>query len=204
MHKVFISYHHENDQDRKEELVKIGEDNKIFINESVDTGDISDELSDEDIREKIRDECLRESTVTIVLVGEETKNRKHVDWEIYSSMFDGKINKKSGILVVNLPSVDSGQKRCHTAHSGEEEKVYPEIDNWTSVSSWSRAEYERRFPHMPDRIIDNLLKSEARLSVTYWDKILEPKSLRILVEATFQDRDRCEYDLSRPMKRKNS
>ena len=202
MHKVFISYHHENDQDRKEELVKIGEDNKIFINESVDTGDISDELSDEDIREKIRDECLRESTVTIVLVGEETKNRKHVDWEIYSSMFDGKINKKSGIFVVNLPSIPQEERVVIVSHDDEKETLYPEADDWTSVSS--RAEYERLCPHMPDRIIDNLLKSEARVSVTYWDKILEPKSLKFLVEATFQDRDSCEYDLSRPMKRKNS
>ena len=202
MHKVFISYHHENDQDRKEELVKIGEDNKIFINESVDTGDISDKLSDEAIREEIRDNYLRDSTVTIVLVGEETKNRKHVDWEIYSSMIDGKINKKSGIFVVNLPSLPQEEWLVKVSHDDEKETLYPEIDNWTSVNS--RSVYERRYPHMPDRIIDNLLKSEARVSVTYWDKILEPKNLRFLVEATFQDRDSCEYDLSRPMKRKNS
>ena len=202
MHKVFISYHHKNDQRYKDLLVKIGEDEEIFIDESVDTGDISDELSDEAIREKIRDDYLRDSTVTIVLVGEETKNRKHVDWEIYSSMFDGKINKKSGILVAYLPSVDSGQKHCYTAHYGEQENVYPDIGNWETVES--RAEYERRYPHMPDRIIDNLLEPKARVSVTYWNKIIEPKNLRFLVEATFQDRDSCEYDLSRPMKRRNS
>ena len=85
----------------------------IFIDQSVDTGDISDELCDEAIREKIRDDYLRDSTVTIVLVGLETKRRKHVDWEIYSSMIDGKKNKKSGILAVNLPSTNPGQLSIH-------------------------------------------------------------------------------------------
>ena len=106
MHRVFISYHHDNDQWYKEELVRFGKENDIFEDWSVDTGDISDDLTDEQIRVKIRDEYLKESSVTIVLVGTETKRRKHVDWEIYSSMFDGKINKKSGIIVINLPSVN--------------------------------------------------------------------------------------------------
>ena len=103
MHKVFISYHHDNDQHHKDSLVTFGEQNQIFIDRSVDTDDISDGLSDESIRELIRDEYLRDSTVTIVLVGTETRHRKHVDWEIYSSMYDGRINKKSGILAIELP-----------------------------------------------------------------------------------------------------
>ncbi len=109
MHKVFISYHHANDQYYKEKLLRLNDNykafygNPIFIDKSVDTGEISEDLSDETIREKIRDEYLQDSTVTILLVGTETKNRKHIDWELYSSMYNGKVNKQSGILVVNLP-----------------------------------------------------------------------------------------------------
>ena len=69
MHRVFISYHHANDQKYKDGLVKWAKENNIFIDYSVDTGDISDDLTDEQIREKIRDEYLRDSTVTILLVG---------------------------------------------------------------------------------------------------------------------------------------
>ena len=79
MHKVFISYHHSNDQWYKNELVKLGE--RVFVDRSVDTGDIPDEWTDEQIRQEIRDSYLRDSTVTIVLVGTETKQRKHIDWE---------------------------------------------------------------------------------------------------------------------------
>ena len=105
MHNVFVSYHHKNDQAYKEALITWAEKNKVFIDYSVALGDIPEDWDDQKVRETIRDEYLRESTVTIVLVGTETKYRKHVDWEIYSSMHDSKKNKKSGIIVILLPSV---------------------------------------------------------------------------------------------------
>lgn len=118
-HKVFISYHHDNDQWAKEKLLELNREYDIFIDGSVDTGDISDGLSDEEIRKKIRDKYLRDTTVTILLVGTETKNRKHIDWELYSSMYDGKKNKKSGILIIQLPSTNP---QYITAAHGDEEK----------------------------------------------------------------------------------
>lgn len=202
MHKVFISYHHYNDQRYKEYLVKMARQHMIFIDKSVDTGDIDDSLPDDRIREIIRDEYLRDSTVTIVLVGQETKRRKHVDWEIYSSMYDGSVNKKSGVLVINLP----GTSDLGVAPRREEKSiVYPDIDiaHWTSVTS--RAEYERRYPHMPARLVDNLLKRDATISVVPWTRIDgSPEKLDWLVGAAFRDRARCRYDLSRPMRRVNS
>lgn len=194
--KVFISYHHQNDQAYKESLLEFNRTHGIFIDASVDTGDIDDSLSNQAIREKIRDEYLANSTVTILLVGTETKFRKHVDWELYSSMFDGRVNKRSGILVINLPSTN-----CTTftaAHLNEKEIVHPECQSWTSVKT--RAEYERRYPYIPDRIIDNLLKPEAKISVVPWEK-LTTETLAFLVEATFQDKGKCEYDMSREMRR---
>ena len=198
MHKVFISYYHKDDQWYKDELVKFGTTNSIFIDASVDTGDIPDDLPDERIREIIRDGYLRDSTVTIVLIGTETKRRKHIDWEIYSSMYDGAVNKKSGILIINLPGVSD---RCSVAHDYEKEIVYPNIKSWTSINT--RAEYERRYPYMPDRIIDNLLEPEAKISVAPWNRINET-TLKFLIDAAFKDRARCVYDLSRPMRRANS
>lgn len=161
-HKVFISHHHANDLGYKDELVRFGEVNGIFVDQSVDTGDISDRLPDQRIREKIRDQYLRDSSVTIMLVGTHTKRRKHIDWEIYSSMIDGEVSKKSGIMVINLPSIDNGSV---LAGHGEDEKavVYPECRKW---QSWSgRPELEARFPYMPSRIIDSLVNG-AKISVT--------------------------------------
>lgn len=198
MHRAFISYHHDNDQWYKDSLVAFAEEHQIFVDVSVDTGDISDDLDDESIREKIRDEYLRDSTVTIVLVGTETRNRKHVDWEIYSSMYDGAVNKKSGIVVIMLPSTN--ESLISTSHGRDEKKLYPDT-TWTSINN--RAEYKRRCPSMPERLIDNLLKDKAKISVVPWDK-LSVAVLRTLIELAFRDRAKCEYDLSRSMRRANS
>jgi hypothetical protein len=46
MHKVFISYHHANDQWYKNELVKFNEQHHIFDDQSIDTGDIDDDLDE--------------------------------------------------------------------------------------------------------------------------------------------------------------
>jgi len=200
MHKVFISYHHDNDQWAKDHLLVLNALYDIFIDKSVDTGDIDDSLLSETIRTKIRDEYLRDSTVTILLVGKETMFRKHVDWELYSSMRDSAINKKSGILVVMLPDIALDY---YTVGHGDIEKrvVYPDTTSWTRIST--RSEYEKRYPYMPDRIIDSLLKG-ASISVVKWDKIAtSPETLKLLIEWTHKDRAECDYDLSRPMRRHN-
>ena len=181
MHKVFISHHHENDQWYKNELVKFGEGNDIFVDRSVDTGDIPDDWTDQQIRRAIRDNYLRDSTVTIVLVGMETKRRKHVDWEIHSSMYDGSVNKRSGIVVINLPGITG----TFNAPYGDREKalLYSEVTSWTHVDN--RTEYERRYPYMPDRIVDNLLQRDVTISVAPWDRI-NGTTLEFLIESAFR------------------
>ena len=201
MHKIFIIYHHHNDQYYKDKLLEYNKQFRLFIDGSVDTGAVDDDLSGERIRELIRDKYLRDTTVTILLVGTQTAKRKHVDWEIYSSMYDGPINKKSGIIVIELPTVKSGY--CHIAHQNEKGFIYPDITNWVSVTSWN--EYKRRHPHLPNRIIDNLMNELAKISVASWDRIENnPTNLRLLIENAFNSRDSCTYDFSRPMRRKNS
>ena len=199
LHKVFISYHHDNDQKYKEALIEFGERYSIFVDRSVDTGDIPDNWTDEQIRRTIRDRYLRDSTVTVILVGKETRRRKHVDWEIHSSMYDGSVNKRSGIVVINLPGISE----YFSAPYGNQEKqiLYPDITSWTTIEQ--RAEYERRYPYMPGRIIDNLMKSEVTISVAPWERI-NGVTLKFLIEAAFRNRANCPYDLSQPMRRANS
>lgn len=200
-HKVFISYHHSNDQWAKDELQRWNESENLFIDLSVNSEDVDDTLPTETIREVIRDDYLRDSTVTIVLVGTETRGRKHVDWEIYSSMFDGKVNKKSGIFVVQLPSTNPTY--ITAAHDIEKKLLYPEWASWTAISD--RAEYERRYPFLSDRLKDNLLASDAKISVTKWDTIAANHThLSTLIDAAYEDRSSCAYDLSRSLRRKNA
>ena len=200
-HRVFISYHHDNDQPYKDYLCELNTRHDIFIDCSVDTSTISENLSDELIRQNIRDNYLRNSTVTILLVGAQTRYRKHVDWELFSSMIDGKMNKKSGILVINLPTANS--IHCNAPHGDEEKKiVYPEYEYWTSIST--RNEYELRYPKMPPRITDNLISKNTYISVVPWEKACKSTNLEFLIDCANRNKQNCVYDLSRGMRRQNA
>ncbi len=103
LHKVFLSYHHELDECYKK-IFELWFCNKCrtIMTGSVQIGDIDPYLPTETIRQKIRDEYLRDTSVTIVLVGALTWQRKHVDWEIASSIRDTAANPRSGLLGVLL------------------------------------------------------------------------------------------------------
>ena len=200
-HEVFISYHHANDQYYKNKLETMNKEHEIFVNRSVSLGDIDEDEEPQKIREIIRDEYLRGTSVLILLVGTETKNRKHVDWEVYSSMRDSSINKKSGILVVNLPSTNTTYIRS-THGSDEKSEAHPAVSNWVSIND--RSTFEERFPYMPARIIDNFLRSDSYISVVNWSQIdNNPELLKKLIDMTFNDRGKATYDMSRPMRMRN-
>lgn len=104
-HKVFISYHHDNDQAYKNRFASLFDNHyDVFIDDSVEDGDISDDIKTETIRQTIRDKYLRNTSVTLVLIGKETWKRKHVDWEISSSLRDTDLNPRSGLLGILLPT----------------------------------------------------------------------------------------------------
>jgi len=107
-HKVFVSYHHDNDQYYRNLFENLFADHyDIMVSKSVQIGDINSNISTETIRQKIRDEYLRDSTVTVVLIGTQTWQRKHVDWEIGSSIRDTEFNPRSGLLGIFLPTFSS-------------------------------------------------------------------------------------------------
>ena len=101
-HRVFISNHHA-DQSYKEWFVHVMGDD--IIDESVGDGDIDDtNIAVDTIRRKIRDEFIRDATVTVVLIGPCTWQRKHVDWEIGSSLRHTRMNPRCGLLGIMLPN----------------------------------------------------------------------------------------------------
>ncbi len=200
MHKVFISYHHHHDQFYKDELIRQNSFHNTFIDRSVSDGDIPDNLPNERIRQIIRDDYLQDSTVTILLLGNQTKYRKHIDWELKSSMIDGKIKKKSGILVITLPTLDKAL--FIASHPQEKETIYPEYSEWISFET--KQVYEDYCPALPERVVDNLIDQGCRISVTPWHKIDNRReNLEFLISRTSESRLTNVYDLSLPMRKNN-
>ena len=75
--KVFVSYYHKDDQKYKNYIDNNFKD--IMINKSVMDNDIDSDNSDEYIKRLIRENYISDSSVVVVLVGRNTKTRKHVD-----------------------------------------------------------------------------------------------------------------------------
>ncbi|MEY8420911.1 TIR domain-containing protein [Oscillospiraceae bacterium 44-5] len=101
-HKVFVSFYHQDDQWYKDYIDEHLSEN--IINKSVTDGEYDPDNSDEYIKRLIREDKVSDSSVIVVLVGPNTKHRKHVDWEIYAGLRDS-INGSSGLVGIMLPEM---------------------------------------------------------------------------------------------------
>lgn len=205
-HRVFISYYHHDDQRYKDYLIKMQEFNietmqmqSIFEDFSVHEDEIDDTgLSSEQIRCIIRDEYIKDATVLILLCGENTKKRKHIDWELHAAMYDSPANRQMGIIVINLPTIKQGIR----ASSEEEKPLLSDFGQWYSIEN--RAEFEAQYPYMPSRIIDNFVKG-VPITVVEWSRIENhPTILKQLIDNAFNRRFDFTYDHSSPLRRQNS
>jgi len=117
-------------------------------------------------------------------------------------MYNGQVNKKSGILVVNLPSIYTNSS-IKAANPIEKERIHSHIKSWCTIDS--REAYKKRHPHMLDRIIDNFMTSGVKISVVNWSDIENnPEALKLLLNNAHLSKSSNNYDLSRPMKKRNS
>ena len=165
-HKVFISFH-ERDIEYKECFVNTMKDR--IVDMSVDTGNIDDTgLQTETVRQKIRDEYIRDATVTIVLIGPYTWQRKHVDWEIGSSLRKTKLNSRCGMVGILLPNHPDYGKETFDPHlipprladNYQEDDPYARIYDWPNpwepakVARWIHRGFLRRDRNPPDNSRD--------------------------------------------------
>lgn len=171
-HNVFVSYHHEDQRYKDRFEHRFSGIYKIMVANSVQTGDINKNLPAERISQIIRDEYLKKTTVTIVLVGEHTWRRKHVDWEISSSIRDTKSNDRSGLLGIILPTYPT-YPNPHDPYTiplrlhDNIECGFAKIHNWSrdpvKVQTWIHEVFKQRNvrnPHNTRQLFRNNRKGE--------------------------------------------
>ena len=136
-HKVFVSYYHSNDENYREKFEKLFRDD-VYISKSVEMDDIDEDLATDRIRQIIRDKYLRDSTVTVVLIGSETWKRKYVDWEIGSSIRDTRYNPRSGLLGILLPTHSSYRKNHYDPRDNSPKGLHDNVEcNFAQIHNWS-------------------------------------------------------------------
>ncbi len=68
-----------------------------IVDKSVDLGDIiGNNLPTEAVLQRIREDYIAQVSVTVVLIGPCTWQRKYVDWEIGSSLRHTEMNRRCG------------------------------------------------------------------------------------------------------------
>jgi hypothetical protein len=138
-HKVFVSYHHENDQAKADYLKTQYGANNTLLDRSLDEEIDSDD--DDYILSQIRTNHLKDSTVTIVLIGSETSGRKWVDWEIYSSLRPYGSRTRNGLLGIYLPTAgDTPARLQDNITSG-----YAVTMDWSKISTQLDSKIEEAF-----------------------------------------------------------
>lgn len=112
--KIFISFHHK-DQKYKDRFIKMMKGD--IVDKSVKDKDIDDRnTKTAAIRRKIRDDFIADAKITVVLIGPCTWQRKHVDWEIGSSLRDTENNPRCGLLGIWLPNHPDSGKEEYNPH----------------------------------------------------------------------------------------
>lgn len=147
-HKCFISYKKE-DQDFRTKLDNLFNDEDV-INKSLDR--VIDSENGNYIMQVIRDDYLKDSTVTIFLIGEHSSENEGSDWngdknyfikkELQSSLYNGVGNTRSGILGVVLPEMyDQIYRGQYTCSSCGKEHNYVNINDDTVIKEFSENYY---------------------------------------------------------------
>ena len=160
-HKVFVSYHHENDEGHRNRFERLfAQAYNIMDSRSVELGDIPNGLETDEIARRIRDKYRRDATVTVVLAGKETWRRKHVDWEIAATVRGTDFNPRSGLLGILLPTHPSYGEGSYAEYITPPRLHYnvecgfAKIYNWnespTAVAGWIDEAFRRRNEVNPD------------------------------------------------------
>ena len=106
-HRIFISYHHDDQKEVDEFIKNFSDEKNVFTYRAVGvmSEDIINSKDPKYVMGQIRKNYIKDSTVTIVLIGKCTWARRFVDWEIKTSLRQGDTYTPNGILGILLPSM---------------------------------------------------------------------------------------------------
>lgn len=129
-YNVFVCYHHANDQDYRDQFEQFfSNTHDIMLSQSIQIGDILENINTERIRQILKDKYLRDTTVTVVLIDQKIWQRKYVDGKIGLSI------RHSGFTKID------------------------NLSNNKSVKSWIHEAFLKRNRVIPDNVFPTFAKN---------------------------------------------
>lgn len=147
-HKCFISYHHADRVAAREFIDTFDENHDVFISRDLSMPeDIVNSTDDDYVMTRIRNLYIKDSTVTIVLIGACTWARQFVDWEVQTSLRQPAVGLPNGLLAILLnKTATQGMLPERTRLNVESEyakfQKYPAGPN--TIAGWIDDAYEAR------------------------------------------------------------
>lgn len=131
--RVFVS-HYKGDRTEVDAFIEyFATKHEVFTPYILGAADNDDYIDSNDpayVMTQIRSKYLKDSTVTIVLIGSCTHSRRYIDWEIKSSLQQGAATLPNGLIGMILPS------------QGKSAHLPPRIkDNWNKENKDCFARY---------------------------------------------------------------
>lgn len=167
-HKVFISFHHEDENHRNEFEDQFGH---LFISKAVQDGDIDPDNSAEYTSKLINDDHISDSSVVIALYGAETRKRKHIDWEI-SAGLSKKVGGHSGLIVIILPTFPVSPFDAYGNYN--EEFLYSHLHPRTAAnlkSGYAKVYFWKCNYNLPSADLDGVIHEAHNRRITHKDII---------------------------------
>ncbi|HEY6167661.1 MAG TPA: TIR domain-containing protein [Verrucomicrobiae bacterium] len=128
---VFISYHHEGDQQYYDAFTRAFDDAyDILFDNSIERRIDSDNVNY--VLQRIRDSFISGSSCTIVMCGLETPWRKYVDWEIKATL-----DMEHGLIGVNLPTNGANASGNVTVPDRLHDNIQSGYAVWTNWSAFT-------------------------------------------------------------------
>ncbi len=171
-HNVFISYYHQEDQEYKDRFVRMMGDK--IVDKSVYLGDVIDQNTpSQAVLQRIRENHIAQVSVTVVLIGPCTWQRKYVDWEIGASLRDTRTNPRGGLIGILLPHHSDYREETYNSrlipprladNCNEDVKfacIYDWSDNASMVANRIHKAFLRR-KKQPDPVISRDLFARNR------------------------------------------
>ncbi len=214
---VFVSFHHEKNQEHaniiRSKIRELG-----YRDISVNNGtkiENEEQKTDEAIRQEIRDKFLRNVDVTIVIIGSDSINRKHIDWEIRSSIYKFDNSKMGSIVGINAVIENNKtetwilDKKLVELHDGN---FFP------AGRTWPDKMIRNNYMWMPERLFNSIEQNYSKVDsergiynhavfpIIDYEKAKDRDILdrAILSAIEWKSRNKGKWDVNSKMRRNNN